>query len=267
MAMSERVKISVSDHIAEVVLSRPEKMNALDQSGFEQLAHASQQIKNNSSVRVVILRAEGDHFCAGADKSFLQGAVSDNALFRKRALDLPQDEIANEFQKPAMGWLELDVPVVVCLQGVVYGAGMQVALAGDIRIAAPTTAMSLFEIHWGLVPDMGITQTLPKLVRADVGMDLVLSGRVVKAPEALEIGLVTRVVDDPLTSAREWAKQIAAKSPDAIRQGKRLMRDCGELTRAQGLAFEAQLQSELVGTTNQMEAAMANLEKRSAQFQ
>lgn len=265
--MSERVKVSVSNFVAEVTLCRPTKMNALDQAGFDQLADAAAKIEKDASVRVVIIHAEGDHFCAGADKSFLQGAVSDTATFRKRALQLPAGETANEFQKPAMAWFELDVPVLVCLQGVVYGAGMQVALAGDIRIAAKSTAMSLFEIHWGLIPDMGITQTLPRVVRADIAMELVMTGRVVKAEEAREIGLVTRLVDNPLDTARELAKQIAAKSPEATRRGKKLLRDSANMNSAEGLAFEAQLQSELVGTPNQKEAAMANLEKRVAVFQ
>jgi len=264
--MTERVKVSVSNFVAEVTLCRAEKMNALDQSGFDQLARAAEQIKKDSSVRVVIIHAEGDHFCAGADKSFLQGAVSNSTTFRERASKLPAGEIANEFQKPAMAWFAMDVPVLVCLQGVVYGAGMQIALAGDIRIAAQTTAMSLFEIHWGLVPDMGITQTLPRLVRADIAMELVLTGRVVKAGEAQEIGLVTRLAENPLDTARELAIQIASKSPDAIRRGKQLLRDSIELNCAQGLALEAQLQSELVGTSNQIEAAMANLEKRAGEF-
>lgn len=265
--MSERVKVSVSNFVAEVTLCRAEKMNALDQAGFDQLAKAAEQIKKNTGVRVVIIHAEGDHFCAGADKSFLQGAVSNSTTFRERALQLPVGETANEFQKPAMVWFEMDVPVLVCLQGVVYGAGMQIALAGDIRIAAHTTAMSLFEIHWGLVPDMGITQTLPRLVRADIGMELLLTGRVVKAREAQEIGLVTRLAENPLATARELAMQIAAKSPDAILRGKKLLRDSTYLDSAQGLALEALLQSELVGTPNQIEAATANLEKRAAEFE
>lgn len=264
--MNDRVNLTVSDHVAEVVLCRPTKMNALDQAGFEQLALAAAHVRDDASIRAVILHAEGDHFCAGADKSFLQGAVSNNATFRERALNLPDGEVSNEFQKPAMAWFDLDVPVVVCLQGVVYGAGLQVALAGDIRIASSTIAMSLFEIHWGLIPDMGITQTLPRLVRADIGTELVLTGRVVKAQEALDIGLVTRLVENPLAEARELAKLIAEKSPDATRQGKRLMRDSVDMGRARALAFEAQLQSELVGEPNQVEAAMANLEKRTAQF-
>lgn len=264
--MNDRVIVSVEDHIATVVLNRPEKMNALDQTGFDQLAAAALNIQNDKRVRAVLIRAEGEHFCSGADKSFLQGAVSDPAVFSTRALDLDAGETANVFQLPAMRWYELDVPVIACLQGVVYGAGMQVALATDIRIAAETTAMSLFEIHWGLIPDMGVSQTLPRLVKADVAAELLLTGRVVKAQEALNIGLITRVESDPLSSAIELAKQIAAKSPDATRRGKQLLRDSYKLDAAQGLALEARLQSELVGTPNQIEAAMANLEKRKANF-
>jgi len=265
--MSNRVNLTIENHIATVVLSRPEKMNALDQDGFEQLADAALTIKKHSGVRAVLICADGEHFCSGADTSFLQGAVSDPAVFSSKALQLKAGETANEFQKPAMLWYELDAPVVVCLQGVVYGAGMQVALAGDIRVASESTKMSLFEIHWGLIPDMGITKTLPRLVRADIALELVLTGRVVGAQEALDIGLVTRLETDPLRVATELTRQIAAKSPDATKRAKQLLRNSAEMNTAQALVLEAQLQSELVGTPNQMEAAMANLQKREAKFQ
>jgi len=264
--MNERVTVSVQDHVAMVALNRPEKMNALDQAGFEQLVAAANQISSDSSVRAVLIHAVGEHFCSGADKSFLQGAVSDPAIFSQKALTLADGESANEFQKPAMLWYELDVPVIVCVQGVVYGAGMQLALAGDIRIGSDTTNMSLFEIHWGLVPDMGVSQTLPRLVRADIASELVLTGRVVQAPEALSIGLLTRLEPNPLNTAIAMAKQIAAKSPDATKRGKQLLRDSARISAAEGLALEARLQSELVGTANQMEAAMANLQKREPKF-
>ena len=264
--MSERVRVTIVNHIAEVVLCRPEKMNALDQAGFDQMTSAAEQIKKDKSVRVVIIHAEGENFCSGADKSFLQGVAANADSFRKRALTFDEGQAANEFQKPVIEWVELDKPVLVCLQGVVYGAGMQIALAGDIRFAAPTTTMSLFEVHWGLVPDMGITQTLPKLVRSDVAMELVLTGRLVKAQEAAELGLLTRIDENPLSRARELAELIAEKSPDATKKGKQLLRDSYGLSRAEGLALEAQLQCELVGTPNQIEAAMANMEKRAAKF-
>ena len=264
--MSDRVKVTVSEHIAEVALCRPEKMNALDQASFNQLAAAAKRVASDSSVRVVIIHAEGDHFCSGADKLFLQSAASDKSGFQERVLHFPEGEMTNEFQKPTIAWFELDVPVVICLQGAVYGAGLQLALAGDIRIASSTTAMSVFEIHWGLIPDMGITLTLPRLVRADIGLELVVSGRVVNAQEALQIGLITRLAECPLDEARKTARLIASKSPDATQRGKRLMRDSANMDCAQALLFEARLQSELIGTPNQLEAAMANLEKRDARF-
>ncbi len=264
--MNDRVNLTIQDHIATVVLNRPEKMNALDQAGFEQLAAAALDIRNDDRVRAVLIHANGDNFCSGADKSFLQGAVSDPEVFSSKALNLADGETANEFQRPTMRWYELDVPVVVCLQGVVYGAGMQLALAGDIRIGAQSTRMSLFEIHWGLIPDMGVSQTLPRLVRADIAAELLFTGRVVHAQEALSIGLLTRLEDDPLRAAIDLTKNIASKSPDAVKRGKKLLRDSAGLNLAQGLALEARLQSELVGTPNQMEAAMANLQKREPKF-
>jgi len=264
--MTERVQVNIDGHIAEVVLSRAEKMNALDQDSFAQLVAAAESISKNNQLRAVLIYPEGEHFCAGADKAFLQGAVSDTANFSSRALQLEPGDTANEFQKPVMSWLELDVPVVVCMPGVAYGAGMQLALAADIRIGSATTAMSLFEIHWGLIPDMGITQTLPRLVRADVATELVLTGRTVESQEALALGLLTRVEEEPLKAARTLVAHIASKSPDASKRGKMLFRDSAGLSRAEGLKLEAQLQSELVGTPNQMEAAMANLQKRVAKF-
>lgn len=265
--MSEQVRVNIEGHIAHVVLARAEKMNALDQTAFTQLIEAATIVRDDDRVRVVLLRAEGEHFCAGADKAFLQGVAQDSDNFKTRALCLEHGEIANEFQQPVMVWQALDIPVIVCLQGVAYGAGMQLALAGDIRIGSPTTAMSLFEIHWGLIPDMGITQTLPKLVKADIAVELLLTGRVVKAQEAKAIGLLTRVVDDPLESALALANDIAAKSPDATRRGKMLLRDSVGLSAADALKLEAELQSELVGAPNQVEAALANLQKREAKFQ
>jgi len=264
--MNDRVTVTIQDHVATVVLNRPEKMNALDEAGFEQLTKAAVTIGNDNRVRAVLIHATGEHFCSGADKAFLQGAVSDRSVFSQKALNIPDGEIANEFQKPAMLWQAMDIPVVVCLQGVVYGAGMQIALAADIRIGAQTTKLSLFEIHWGLIPDMGVTQTLPGLVRADVATELVLTGRVVEAQEALSIGLLTRIEAEPLSAAKKLTQQIASKSPDAIRRGKKLLRDSATMSVAQGLALEARLQSELVGTPNQVEAATANLQKRTARF-
>jgi len=264
--MTDRIIVEMSGNLAEVVLSRPDKMNALDQQAFDQLLDAAEKIKANRSIRAVDIRAQGEHFCAGADKAFLQGAVSNKSVFIDRANNLAPGYDANEFQRPALAWLDLPVPVVACLQGVVYGAGAQIALAADFRISAPSLAFSLFEINWGLIPDMGITQTLPRLVKSDVASELVMTGRVVKASEAHDIGLVTRVADDPDNQCRELLARLVSLSPDAVQRAKILMRDAAKLNRADALKLEAKLQGELVGSENQVEAARANIEKRPAVF-
>lgn len=264
--MGDRVRVLIADHIAEVALTRADKYNALDPAMFEEIAHAGEMLKSNKDVRVVVFYGEGPHFCSGLDVSSFQGTLSDSQSFVDRVLTLPDGEIANEFQKPGHVWRELDVPVIAALQGVAYGGGCQIALGADMRVAAPDTRLSVMEIKWGLIPDMSITQTLPRLVRMDVAMDLVLTGRIVEAAEALELGLVTRITDDPLAVARDMARQIAERSPDAIRRDKILLTKAWNADAAEGLRLEAVLQAEVLGKPNQVEAVMANMQKRKPVF-
>jgi enoyl-CoA hydratase/carnithine racemase len=160
----------------------------------------------------------------------------------------------------------MPVPVICALHGVAFGGGLQVALGADIRLAAPNARLSVMEIKWGLVPDMSLTQTLRDLVRLDVAKELTFTGRIVGAEEARELGLVTRVVDEPLALALEMAREIAGKSPDAIRYGKKLLEESWHADPATGLGLEASLQSELIGSPNQLEAVKANFEERPPKF-
>ncbi|MCW1933863.1 enoyl-CoA hydratase-related protein [Pararhodobacter zhoushanensis] len=157
------------------------------------------------------------------------------------------------------------MPVIAALHGVTYGAGMQLALGADIRIAAPDTQLSIMETRWGLIPDMGLTKLLPGLMRADQALELILSARVVDATEAQTLGLVTRLSDDPLAAARDTARAIAARSPEATRGAKALVRAAWPGSDEQ-LALEARLQAAIIGSPNQMEAVMAGMQKRAATF-
>ena len=140
------------------------------------------------------------------------------------------------------------------------------ALGADIRIAAPDAKLSVMEIKWGLVPDMGLTQTVRDLIRLDVLKELTFTGRVLSGKEAAELGLVTRVADDPRAEALALAREIAGKSPDAIRAGKKLLEDSWHADAAHGLALEASLQGGLIGSSNQLEAVKSVFEKRDAQY-
>jgi enoyl-CoA hydratase/carnithine racemase len=158
------------------------------------------------------------------------------------------------------------VPVIAAVHGVAFGGGLQIALAADIRIVHPTAQLSVMEIKWGLIPDMTGTQTLRHLVRLDVAKELTFTGRIVSGSEAVALGLATRTADDPQAEALALAREIAAKSPDAIRAGKRLLNESTVVDRAAGLALEERLQRTLLGSANQIEAVQANMAKRAPRF-
>ncbi|MFW2587201.1 crotonase/enoyl-CoA hydratase family protein [Sagittula sp. SSi028] len=265
MTDTQTVQLTISDHIAEVVLNRPHRNNAVDISVFEGLAEAGQQISENRDVRAVVLRGNGDHFCSGIDTALFTSNPDPKSLI-DRILTLPEGETSNFFQKPCTIWQEIDVPVIAALHGVTYGAGFQIALGADIRIASACTRMSVMEIKWGLIPDMGISTTLPRLMRADLAKELIFTGRIVEADEALTLGLVTRITQEPDEAAHALALQIAQKNPDAIRRDKRLMNEAWTAQRAEALRLEAVLQAEVIGQPNQMEAVFANMQKRPPRF-
>ena len=139
-------------------------------------------------------------------------------------------------------------------------------MGADMRYAAPSVKMSVMEIKWGLIPDMGITTTLPGVVPQDKARELAYTGRILSADDALACGLVTEVVDDPLRRAQEVAAEIAAKSPDAVRFIKKLFNESWKGDPATALRLEAELQEKVMAGENQAEAARANMEKRPPKF-
>ena len=200
----DRVRIEVDDHVAVVTLARPEKHNALDEAMFDAIAEAAAEVGATPGVRAVVLHGEGPSFCSGLDlASLMTGPVAVDEVLLTRE----DGQRANRAQRTATDWIDLPVPVVAALHGVVYGGGLQLALGADVRIAAPDARLSVMESRWGLVPDMGITSTLPRLVRADVAKELTYTGRIVSGEEAAALGLVTRVDDDPLAAARALARR------------------------------------------------------------
>ncbi len=247
-----RVRVDIEDGIADVVLTRGEKHNGLDWPMFAALNDAVDEVEAaGEEVRVVLLRAEGPSFCAGLDfKSFMagEGDLAADGFARREGED------ANFAQRVTYGWRTLPVPVIAALRGACFGGGLQLALAADVRIAEPSTRMSVMEIRYGLVPDMGLSQSILPLVRPDVARELAYTGRIVEAGEALEAGLVTRIADDADATAHELAAQIAERSPDAIRAVKRLAAEAWGKPPAEALRLEEELQRSLLGSPGQIEA-------------
>ena len=264
--MPERVVISLSNGIADVRLNRPQKMNAIDQKMIDALTEAGLSLCDDASLRAVVLSGEGRAFCAGLDVASFATLASGKAgdgggLFRKN-----DDSPANRAQRAAWIWTEVPVPVIASIHGVAFGGGLQIACAADIRFIAPDARMSIMESKWGLVPDMSGTQTLRRLLRLDVLKELTYTARIVSGSEAVALGLATHVCDDPLDAALDLAREIALRSPDAIRSTKKLLDASGYGSTAEGLDLEARLQAGLLGTPNQKEAVLSNLEKRAPRY-
>ena len=264
--MSEdRVTIQIEGGIAEVTLNRPDKLNAFDAAMFEAVVAAGERLMTEPGLRAVVLTGAGRGFCAGIDTGQLAAFARDLSAIKAEMLAPPDGQAANRFQRPCTIWADLPVPVIAALHGVCYGAGMQLALGADIRIAGPDAQLSIMESRWGLVPDMGLTKLLPGLMRADQALELILTARVLEAPEAQALGLVTRLAEDALQAARDTARAIAARSPEAARGAKALVRTAWPGGDAH-LALEARLQAAIMGSPNQIEAVMAGMQKREPRF-
>ncbi len=261
--MTDRVTITIDGHVAYVMLNRAHKYNALDMKMFGALGDAADRVGKEAGVRAVVLHGDGENFCAGIDTGMF--ADPDKRL-EASMFEPVKPSSANLFQRAAYAWRELPMPVICAVQGITYGGGLQIALGADLRIAAPDTRFSIMETKWGLVPDMAMSACLRGIVAADRAKELAWSARVFGADEALALGIVTAVQDDPLAAARAMAAEFAAKSPDAIRGIKRLVDEAWQLSEDEALAMEARLQLGVIGSPNQLESVSANLEQRPAKF-
>jgi enoyl-CoA hydratase/carnithine racemase len=270
--MSERVLLSVTDHIASVTLNRPDKKNAVDVEMFEALIRAGEAIAADSSVRAVVLHGAGGNFCAGIDTSVFQGPKNgprsndDQGIAGAKRMQPRQGSPANFFQSAAYVWHALPVPVIAAIEGYAFGAGLQIAAGADIRYASGTAKLSVMEIKWGLVPDMAISVTLRNVMPIDRLRELAYSGKIIDGTEAQQLGLVTAVKTRPFEAACELAASIAAKSPHAIRAIKQLTSVAWSQSSADALGLEARLQTGLMGSPNQREAVAANLGSRHPVF-
>ncbi|HAV08620.1 MAG TPA: crotonase/enoyl-CoA hydratase family protein [Rhodobacteraceae bacterium] len=260
----DRVTIDIVDHVAHVRLTRADKMNAVDPEMAEAVVAAGRHLMGLGDLRAVVIAGEGRGFCAGLDvASFARFASSDP---EGRIMPRTHDD-ANLMQEVAMVWQRVPVPVIAAVHGVAYGAGFQLALGADIRIAHPETKLAIMEMKWGLVPDMGGMVLLPKLARADVIRRMTFTAEPILAPQALEWGMVTELSDTPLEAATALAKTIATKSPSAMRAAKRLLQlaESGA-SQADVLYAESREQTDLIGKPDQMEQIAANLQNRAPAF-
>lgn len=259
--MTERLSIDFKDGVADVRLSRPDKLNALDMPMLEALAGAPARLAALVGLRAVVLSGEGRGFCAGLDMETMTGLAGAGLDIITRTHGL-----ANLFQQTGWGWRTLPVPVIAAGHGIVFGGGLQIFSGADIRIARPDTRLSVMEMKWGLVPDMAGYALWRGLVRDDVLRELIYTAREFSGEQAVGLGFVTRLADDPHAEALTLAREIAARNPDAVRGAKRLANLARDADADAILQAEAREQAALIATPNQVEAVMANLQKRPPNF-
>jgi len=258
--ITDRVSITVADQIADVRLTRADKMNAIDPAMFEAIGEAIDNLAERKDVRCVVLSGEGRGFCAGLDMVSMQAGGSGTGRERNgQGSILPQHV--------TWGWRNLPMPVIAAVHGVAFGGGFQIMSGADIRIAAPGTRFAIRESYWGLVPDMAGWPIWRGLVRDDVLRELAYTAREFDADEALRHGFVTRIAEDPHAAALDLATAIAGRSPHAIRGIKRLANAAHDMDPRALLQMETDEQIAVIGKPNMMEAVAANMQKRAAVFE
>jgi enoyl-CoA hydratase/carnithine racemase len=264
--MEDRIRLTITDGVADIRLNRADKMNALDPAMFKAIAETGARLKEDTSVRAVVLSGEGRAFCAGLDVERITGMTKGEGILPFADLTRRTHGIANYVQHIVWIWRELPVPVIAAVHGVALGGGFQLALGADLRYVAPGTTLGIIESKWGLVPDMAGTQLTRYLAREDVVRELTYTARTFSAEEALAYGFATRLEADPRTAALAAAREIAGRSPHAIRAAKRLLNQAVACGAAAALMAETSEQHALIGSPNQVEAVRDNLENRAPIF-
>lgn len=261
--MNSLIQVERKGHVAHVRLNRPDKHNALNWELFTGLVELSAELAADASLRAVVISGNGPSFCSGLDYP----EMASHPVAFKEGFNTVEGAEGNVFQMAAWCWKRLPVPVIAAVHGACFGGGIQIALGADLRIARPDARLSVMEIKWGLVPDMSGTLSLRELVRVDVAKELTYTGRIVSGEEAAGLGLVTRLADDPVAEALDMADAIAAKNPEAIRLGKKLIdENWNEPDAAAALGREKAEQMKILQSPNQVEAARSALAKVPANF-
>jgi len=246
------------DHVAWITMRRSQDGNVLDREALEELASAATVINDDEDAYVAVLSGEGDVFCRGWDTSDLEGAPS--------ALDWARRE--RILDDPFSCLNRLSRPVIAAVNGDALSAGLEIALACDVRLAAEGARFGLPETGLGLIPLGGGSQRLTRVVGRAKALELILTGEIAGAEEALRIGLVSKVVprDELMETAAALAGRIAAQGPLAVRYAKEAVLRGMEMPLEQALRFETDLTIILQTTEDRAEGVRAFLEKRPPQF-
>jgi enoyl-CoA hydratase len=260
VAEFETIAVDVADGVAVISLSRPEKRNAMNAAMFAELGDAAAEASGDPEVRVVLVRGEGPSFCAGIDLAALgdlAGAGGDGMR-----------EFVEVAQRPFRLLASMPKPTIAAVQGHALGAGLQLALACDLRVAAEGASLGILEVGFGIVPDLGGNHRLAALVGPSRAKELIWTARRIDAAEAERLGAVNRVVppEDLEREARALASTLAGRAPIPVRHVKALVDLAGHEPLGRVMAAEAEAQAECLASEDHREAVAASFERREPRF-
>ncbi|MGZ1489661.1 enoyl-CoA hydratase-related protein [Brevibacterium sediminis] len=277
------VVYAITDGVAHVEIDRADKLNSLTREVFEDLVEAGLALKGSSEVKAVVLSGRGRAFSAGLDFTEMARIAEAGAATRSSAEEAAEqaagageseaaDSVATAVdigerlgsaralaQKAVHVWSLVEVPVIAAVRGPALGGGLQIALGADMRVAGPDAKLSLMELNWGIIPDMCGTQLLPRLVGPAQAKKLIVTADTIGAEEALRIGLVEEIAEDPLARALELARQIAGQSRSALVWAKRLVDLSYDSDLTTGLDAEQEALAALLGTDEQKQVVATRL--------
>ena len=262
------VQVKRKNKIAVVTMNRAAKQNAFDESMFSALEKVTNELKQDLPRAIIITGAGDEAFSAGFDVNPENPLVADFI----EVLDSNDIEIArrlvNRIRKAVDGFVSLPVPIIAAINGLAYGGGMELATRCDLRVMDKTAQLCFSEVRLGLMPDWGGGPCLTKLVGRGIASDLILTARVVKAEEALKIGLVNRVSDkgQSVDEALNLAGQIAQNGPKAVHSALAVIRQSQEMPLGKALELEVEMAAKLIASGECMHGITAFMEKKEPEF-
>ena len=266
-------KVEISEHVANLILSRPDQLNTMSRDFWVELGEVTEEINMNSEVRVLIMSSTGKHFCAGMDLTAFSNGV-DNIPEDKKPDHARIGEAVYRVAKELQGYISslesIRVPVIAAIHGGCVGGAVDLVTACDIRLASDDAFFCIQEINIGMAADVGTLQRLPKIIPDSKMREMAYTGRRMYAEEAKECGLVSDTFESHeklLEAANSLAKEIASKSPIAIHGLKAVMNYSRDHSVSDSLDFNALWSGAMLSQRDMTEAMTANMEKRDASFE
>ena len=258
MKTYETILYTVEEHVATITLNRPDVHNAQNDTLRRELHQVFSALTTDDDVAVIVITGAGERaFSAGADiREFVEPASPTQLRERRKRIEY----------RSVMD--RCSQPIIAAINGFALGGGLELALACDIRIAAANATLGLTEINLAIIPGGGGTQRLPRLIGRGKALEMILTGARIPAAEALQLGIVERVVPagEALKAAAELARTIAAKAPIALRYAKEAVVKGLGMSLEDGLRLEGDLSTLLRTTEDRVEGAKAFLEKRQPRW-